>query len=96
MKDILIEVFECGCCRFAEPVVRSAVARVAERVECKLYTLPKDRAVFEAHNIVPGADNTSQAPVVIINDRFGEQIRVDKINQRSVQDALERLLGKSR
>lgn len=92
MKDVLIEIFECGCCRFAEPMVRSAIGRSTGRVECKYYTLPRDRAAFEAHNVIEAADRMGQSPVVIVSNRAGKQIRLDKINQRCVQDALERLL----
>jgi len=92
MKDILVEIFECGCCRFAEPLVRNVIGRRSDRVECRYYTLPRDRAVFEAHRVA-SADTALQSPVVIVSNRTGEQIRVDKINQQSVQDALERLLA---
>jgi len=93
MKDVLVEIFECGCCRFAEPLVRSVIGRRTDRVECAYYTLPRDQAVFEAHNVTGPAGNAMQSPVVIVSKRGGEQIRLDRINQRSIQDALEHLLA---
>jgi hypothetical protein len=95
VPKILIETFECACCRFAEAIVRSSIRGHEDGIECRSYTFPRDREVFQKYGVPTAATDNAAAPgpVVIVSNAAGEQIRIEKINQRNIQLVLERLLA---
>lgn len=96
MKKIFIEIFECDCCKFVEYVVKNAIRGYEEKVECKNYTLPQDRAVFEKYGVKITEANEIQrtAPLVVLRKEGEKEVKIDKVNRIGIQRALNSFLEK--
>jgi hypothetical protein len=94
MKKVFIEVFECDCCKFAEYVVKNSIRGHEDDVECKYYTLPGDRAIFEKYGVkLTETDGVLRAaPLVVLSKEGEKQLKVDKVNRIHIQKALNSLL----
>lgn len=94
MKKILVEIFECDCCRFVEYVVKNAIRGYEEKVECKNYTLPQDRAVFEKYGVMITEANgiLKTAPLVVLIKEGEKEVKIDKVNRIRIQRALDSFL----
>lgn len=95
MRKILIEIFECSCCKFVENVVRNSIRGYEDKVEYKNYSLPKDRSAFEKYGIIIKESNgiINSLPLVVISKGEGKEVRIEKINRISIRKALDHILS---
>lgn len=95
MEKILVEIFECSCCKFVENVVKNAIRGHKDKVEYKNYYLPEDRSAFKKYGIIIIESNgiLNSPPLVVMSKGGGKEVRIEKINRISIRNALDYVLA---